>query len=141
MESQKSSESTSSSSGEIPERANAKTEKTHQKITLPTFEKRGIQEAKLWWGIFTQYIKMTQNIDLNEMTTDREILPNNRDDLEHRIKDYLYGHWASQRSLKRQELLEIMIQIKWTLTNCIHCSGYTSYRNETNFPAEQISLG
>ena len=49
MESQKSSESTSSSSGEIPERANAKTEKTHQKITLPTFEKREIQEAKLWW--------------------------------------------------------------------------------------------
>ena len=31
MESQKSSESTSSSSGEVPERANAKTEKTHQK--------------------------------------------------------------------------------------------------------------
>ena len=92
MESQKSSESTSSSSGEIPERANAKTEKTHQKITLPTFEKRGIQEAKLWWKRFTQYIKMTQNIDLNEMTTDREILPNYRDDLEHRIKDLFI--WA-----------------------------------------------
>ena len=92
MESQKSSESTRSSSGEVPERANAKTEKTHQKITLPAFEKRGIQEAKLWWRRFTQYIKMTQNIDLNEMTTDREILPNYRDDLEHRIKDLLI--WA-----------------------------------------------
>ena len=32
---------------------------------------------------------MTQNIDLNEMTTDRENLPNHRDDLEHRIKDLL----------------------------------------------------
>ena len=92
MESQKSSESTSSSSGEVPERANAKTEKTHQKITLPTFEKRGIQEAKLWRRRFTQYIKMTQNIDLNEMTTDRELLPNYRDDLEHRIKDLFI--WA-----------------------------------------------
>ena len=51
-----------------------KTKKTHQKITLPTFDKRGIQEAKLWWRKFTQYIKMTKNIDLNEMTTDREIL-------------------------------------------------------------------
>ena len=30
---------------------------------------------------------MTQNIDLNEMTTDREILQNHREDLEHRIKD------------------------------------------------------
>ena len=85
MEISKSSESTSSSSGEIPETANAKTEKTHRKITLPTFEKRGIQEAKLWWRRYTQYIKMTQNIDLNEMTTDREILPNCRDDLEHGI--------------------------------------------------------
>ena len=92
MESQKSSESTSSSRGEVPERANAKTEKTHQKITLPTFEKRGIQKAKLWWRGFTQYIKMTQNIDLNEMTTDREILPNYRDDLEHLIKDLFI--WA-----------------------------------------------
>ena len=92
MESQKSSESTSSSSGEIPERANAKTEKTHQKITLPTFEKRGIQEAKIWWRRFTQYIKMTQNIDLNEMTTDRKILPNYKDDLEYRIKDLFI--WA-----------------------------------------------
>ena len=61
-----------------------KTEKTHQKITLPTFEKRGIQEAKLWWRRFTQYIKMTQNIDLNTMTTDREILENYRDDREHK---------------------------------------------------------
>ena len=91
MEIQKSSESTSSSSGEIPERTKAKTEKTYQKITLPTFEKRGIQEAKLWRRRFT-YIKMTQNIDLNEMTTDREILPNHRDDLEHRIKDLFI--WA-----------------------------------------------
>ena len=30
---------------------------------------------------------MTQNIDLNEMTTGREILSNYRDDLEHRIKN------------------------------------------------------
>ena len=64
-----------------------KQKKTHQKTTLPTFEKRGIQEEKLWWRRFTQYIKMTQNIDLNEMTTDREIMLNYRDDLEHRIKD------------------------------------------------------
>ena len=92
MENQKATESTGSSSGEIHERANSKTEKTHQKITLPTFEKRGIQEAKLWWRRFTQYIKKTQNIDLNIMTTDREILENYRNDLEHRIKDLFI--WA-----------------------------------------------
>ena len=40
-----------------------KDRKDTPKITLPTFEKRGIQEAKLWWRRFTQYIKMTQNID------------------------------------------------------------------------------
>ena len=81
MENQKATESAGSSNGEIHERANSKTEKTHQKITLPTFEKRG-----------TQYIKMTQNIDLNIMTTYREILENYRDDLEHRIKDLFI--WA-----------------------------------------------
>ena len=35
---------------------------------------------------------MTQTIDLNTMTTDREILENFRDDLEHRIKDLFI--WA-----------------------------------------------
>ena len=83
MENQKATESAGTSSGEIHERANSKTEKTHQKITLPIFKKRGIQEAKLWWRRFTQYIKMTQNIDLNIMTTDREILEGYRNDLEH----------------------------------------------------------
>ena len=87
MENQKATESAGSSSEEIHERANSKTEKTHQKITLPTFEIRGIQEAKLWWRRFTQYIKMTQKIDRNIMTTDREILEGYRNDLEHRIKD------------------------------------------------------
>ena len=38
MENQKATESAGSSNGEIHERANSKTEKTHQKITLPTFE-------------------------------------------------------------------------------------------------------
>ena len=92
MDNQKATESTGSSSGEISERTNSKTEKTHQKITLSTFEKRGIQEARLWWRRFTQYIEMSQIIDLNIMTTDREILQNYRDELEHRIKDLLI--WA-----------------------------------------------
>ena len=92
MDNQKANESAGSSSGEIPERANSKNKKTHQKITLPTFEKRGTQEAKLWLRQFTQYTKMTQNNDLNTMTTDREILENYRDDLEHRIKDLFI--WA-----------------------------------------------
>ena len=97
MDKQKSSESTSSSSGETNERTNTKNGKTHQKITLPTFDERGIQEAKLWWRRFTQYIKMTQKIDLHEMTTDREILPNQRDHLEHRNKDLFI--WALGESV------------------------------------------
>ena len=79
-------ESASSSNGETPEREATKNEKTHQKITPPTFEKKGIQEAKLWWRRFTQYIKMTQNFDLNIMTTDREILEQYRAELEERKK-------------------------------------------------------
>ena len=96
MDNQKATESAGSSTGEIPERANSKTEKTHQKITLSTIEKRGIQEAKLWLRRITQYIKMTQNFDLNEMTTDREIVQKYRVDLEHRIKDLFI--WALGKS-------------------------------------------
>ena len=36
------------------ERANAKNEKIHQKVILPTFENHCIEEAKLWWKRFTQ---------------------------------------------------------------------------------------
>ena len=92
MDNQKTNESAGSSSGEIPKRANSKTAKTLQKITLPTFAKRGIQEAKLWWRGLTQNIKKTRNIDLNTMTTDSEIVENYRDDLEGRIKDLFI--WA-----------------------------------------------
>ena len=94
MENNKHLESTSSSNGEASERMATKNEKTHQ-ITLPHFEKRGIQEAKLWWRRFSHYIKMTQNIDLNIITTDREILEQYRVELEERIKDVLYGHWVN----------------------------------------------
>ena len=91
MENSENSKSTSSSNGEISERGATKNEETHQKISLP-YEKRRIQEAKLWWRRFTQYIKMTQNIDLNIMTTDREILEQYRAGLEKRIKDLFV--WA-----------------------------------------------
>ena len=66
--------------------------KTHQKITLPILEKRTIQEAKLWWRRFIQYVKMTQDIDLNTKTTDKEILAEYRDELEIKIKDIFI--WA-----------------------------------------------
>ena len=97
MDNQKATESTGSSSGEISERTNSKTEKTNQKITLPRFEKRGIQEAKIWWRRFTQYINMTQNIDLNKMTTDREIYKNTGMIWKTGSKIYSFGHWASQQ--------------------------------------------
>ena len=92
MDSTKTSESTSSSSGEPPQRENTRNEKSHQKVILTTFDKKGKQEAKLWWRRFTQHIKMTQNIDLNQLTTDLEILDLYRNDLNIRIKDLFV--WA-----------------------------------------------
>ena len=65
---------------------------THQKITLPILEKKTIQEAKLWWRRFIQYVKMTQKIDLNRMTTDKEIIEEYREELEIKIKDIFI--WA-----------------------------------------------
>ena len=65
---------------------------THQKVTLPIFEKKTIQEAKLWWRRFTQYVKMTQKIDLNRMTTDKEIIEEYREELQIKIRDIFI--WA-----------------------------------------------
>ena len=90
MKPNKNSESTGSSNGEASEREVTKNEKPRR---LPTpFEKRGIQEAKLWWRRFIQYIKMTQNIDLNRGTKDREKLEQYRAELEQRIEDLFI--WA-----------------------------------------------
>ena len=66
--------------------------KPHQTITLPNFEKKTIQEAKLWWRGFIQYVEMTQDIDLNNVTTDKEMLPAFRDELEVKTKDIFI--WA-----------------------------------------------
>ena len=74
------------------ERSNTKNEKTLRKIILSTFEKRCKEAAKLCRRRFKQYIKMTQNIDLNVMTNDRDILQEHRDELEYRIKDLFI--WA-----------------------------------------------
>ena len=60
---------------------------TRQIITLSIFEKKTIQEAKLWWRRFIQYVNMTQKIDLNRMTTDKDIIEEHRDELEIKIKD------------------------------------------------------
>ena len=49
--------------------------KPQQKITLPILEKKTKKESKLWWRRFIHYVKMTQDIDLYNMTTDKEILP------------------------------------------------------------------
>ena len=63
-------------------------EQQHQKITLPIFEKKTVQEAKLWWRRFIQYVKMTQKIDLNRMTTNKEILEEYREELEIKMNDF-----------------------------------------------------
>ena len=67
-------------------------EQQHQKITLPLFERKTIQEAKLWWRRFIQYVKMTQKINLNRMTTDKEIIEEYREEFEIKIKDLFI--WA-----------------------------------------------
>ena len=58
-----------------------------QKIQIPTLDKHDSTSAKLWWRRFTQYIKMTRDMDLNIMTKDKEILEEFRDQLETEIKD------------------------------------------------------
>ena len=137
MEKSKNSERTSSSNGEILERGATKNEKTHHKITLPTFEKRGIQEAKLRWRRFTQYIKMTQNVDLNIMTTDRKILEQYRAELEKRIKDLFIC------ALGESAITEITRTVRDNDPNKMDIkklySDYILFQNVTSFTVEQIS--
>ena len=45
---------------------------------------------------FTQYIKMTREIDLSKLTNSKEVLPQNRDQLEEEIKDVFI--WAIGQS-------------------------------------------
>ena len=137
MDSNKTSERTSSSSGEPPQREKTRNEKSHQKITFPTIDKRSIQEAKLWWRIFTQYIKITQTIDLNQITTNREILEQYRKDLDIRIKDlFLWEVGESAitemtRTVKDNDLNKM--DNFWL--HSLHCFDYTFSPNEMNFTA------
>ena len=60
---------------------------TKQKLSIPSLEKKDSQNARLWWRRFVQYVKMTHELDLSEMTTDKEIKPEYRDRLEQDLKD------------------------------------------------------
>ena len=78
---------------------------THQRITLPVFEKKKtIQEAKLWWRRFKQHVEMTQKLGLNRMTTDKEFIEEYREELEMKIK-YIFMRTlrGGNRNDKRSE--------------------------------------
>ena len=65
---------------------------TTQKLPIPILEKTDHTSAKLWWRKFTQYIKMTREIDLSKMTNSKEVLPQFREQLEDERKDVFI--WA-----------------------------------------------
>ena len=69
---------------------------TTQKLPIPILEKNDHTSAKLWWRKFTQYIKMTRDLDLSKMTNSKEVLLQYRDQLEEEIKDVFI--WAIGQS-------------------------------------------
>ena len=72
---------------------NRTTERTcTQKLTILTLDKQNYTSANMWWRKFTQYIKMTKDLDLSTITNSKEILPQYRDQLEAEIKDIFL--WA-----------------------------------------------
>ena len=72
---------------------------SRQRIHIPTLEKRDYTSAKLWWRRFTQYIKMTRDLDLKELTTDKEIKTEYRDLLNTEIYDIFA--WAYHRNVQK----------------------------------------
>ena len=73
-----------------------------QKLSIPILEKNDHTSAKLWWRKFTQYIKMTREIDLSKMANSKEVLPQNRDQLEKKEKTSSFGHLGNQHSRRWQ---------------------------------------
>ena len=72
---------------------NRTTERTcTRKLTIPTLDKQDFTSANMWWQMFTQYIKMTKDLDLSMMTNSKKILPQYRDQLGAEIKDIFL--WA-----------------------------------------------
>ena len=65
-----------------------------QKLTIPTLEKQDCTSANMWWRKFVKYIKMTKDIDLSTMTNSKEILPQNRDQLEAERRHIPMGNWT-----------------------------------------------
>ena len=71
-----------------------------QKLTIPTLEKQDYTNANMWWRKFVQYTKTTKDLDLSKMTNSKDILPQNRDQLETEIKDifkWAIGHKTQSR--------------------------------------------
>ena len=62
-----------------------------QKFTITILEKYDTTNVRLWWRRFVQYAKMTKDIDLNMMTTSREIKYEFRERLEEEVKDIHLG--------------------------------------------------
>ena len=65
---------------------------TKQKLSIRMLEKTDSAGAKMWWKRFVQYIRMTKDLDLTTMITEREILEQYREQLEENIKDLFI--WA-----------------------------------------------
>ena len=62
---------------------------------LPICEQTTIQEVKLWWKRLIQYVKMTQDIGLNTMTTDKKTISDYREEMEMKIKDIFIFHFSA----------------------------------------------
>ena len=94
MEDEQDNSTGEASSQSLPNNTTARSAErtTTQKLPIPILEKTDHTSAKLWWRKFTQYIKMTREIDLSKMTNSKEVLPQFRDQLEDEIKDVFI--WA-----------------------------------------------
>ena len=71
---------------------------TTQKLHIPVLEKNDHTSAKLWWRKFTQYIKMTREIDQSKMTNYKEVLAKYRDQLEEERKTSSFRQLGNQHS-------------------------------------------
>ena len=91
-----------------------------QKLTIPTLEKQDYSNANMWWRKFVQYIRMTKDLDLSTMTNNKEILPQNRYQLDTVMKDiflWAIGQSAITEMTKRKKERERESRAHYRYTN------------------------
>ena len=103
--------------------------KRHQNVTLPIFENKTIQEAKLWWRRFIKYVKWPTIYTWTTWQRNITWISRRTGSKDQRHIHLGIGWNCSNRNNKNSEITTETISIS---TNCMPCSHSILYPKEIN---------